>query len=247
MIKTSKTKKGITSIFFLIVIGFAGWSFYNYLEAKKELVKLSSAEGQEEAQKQEVNALLDQVNKHMILPDDEQPTVATVTNVDELKGQQPFFERASNGDKIIIYANSQRAIIYSPEKDIIVNVGTLLADNPNIEKPEEDQTEQQEESGKLDIEIRNGTGKEGLARGMSSQLKEKNHNFNFVAINEAFRKDYSETTIVDMGGNNNKDEDLVRALVQELGAALTTELPDGEKDSDAQILIIIGEDQAGSE
>ena len=182
----------------------------------------------------------------MILPDDEQPTVATVTNVDELKVQQPFFERASNGDKIIIYTNSRKAIIYSPEKDIIVNVGTLLVDSPSIEKPETDQTGQQEESGKLDIEIRNGTGKEGLAGEISSQLKGKNNNFNFVAINEAFRKDYSETTVVDMGGSN-KDEDLVNSLVQELGVVMKTELPDGEKESDAQILIIIGEDQVGSE
>lgn len=240
--------KKITFLVFLLVgTGFAGWSFYSYLETKKEVVRLSTIEGQQGIQEQEVSILLDQVKKHMLLPDDEQPTVATLTDVDELKIQQPFFEKAINGDKVIVYANSQKAIIYSPEKDIIVNVGALLVDGPDSEQVQEEQegTEesqpQEEVVAKLDIEIRNGTKEEGLAETVSVQLKGANHAFDFVALGETSKKDYSQTTVVDMGKGG--DGDLANFLAQELGVSLSNELPEGEKESEAQVVVIVGEDQ----
>lgn len=240
-------KKITTLVFLLAVAGFAGWSFYSYLETEKEVVRLSTIDGQQEIQKQEVSILLDQVRKHMLLPDDEQPTVATVTDVDELKRQQPFFEKAINGDKVIIYVNSHKAIIYSPEKDIIVNVGTLLVDDPDSEQVQEEQGEteepqpQEEVVAKLGIEIRNGTKEEGLIETVSNQLKGTNDAFDFVTLSEASKKDYSQTVVVDMGKGG--DGDLASSLAQELGVSLSNELPEGEKESEAQVVVIVGEDQ----
>ena len=251
VISRGNSKKVLKKIAFLVFLlagtGFAGWSFYSYLETKKEVVRLSTIEGQQGIQKQEVSILLDQVKKHMLLPDDEQPTIATLTDVDELKRQQPCFEKASNGDKVIVYANSQKAIIYSPDKDVIVNVGALLVDNPDSAQVQEEQegTEepqpQEEVVAKLDIEIRNGTKEEGLAETVSTQLKGTNHAFDFVTLGETSKKDYSQTVVVDMGKGG--DGDLANSLTQELGVSLSNELPEGEKESEAQVVVIVGEDQ----
>ena len=70
------------------------------------------------------SSLLDQVSKLIILPQDEQPTIATVTSLDQLKNQ-PFFANAQIGDKVIIYTNAKKAILFRPSEGKIVEVAPL--------------------------------------------------------------------------------------------------------------------------
>lgn len=73
---------------------------------------------------QEVQALLAKVGNLIVLPTDEQPTVATVADPAKLK-DQPFFARAQVGDKVLIYTNARKAILYNPTSDKIVEVAPL--------------------------------------------------------------------------------------------------------------------------
>ncbi|MFC1633020.1 hypothetical protein ACFL1U_02685 [Patescibacteria group bacterium] len=69
--------------------------------------------------------LKDQVGEHIILNADEEPTIATIEDVDKLKETNPdFYEGAENGDKLLLY--SDRVILFDPDKDIIINVGPVI-------------------------------------------------------------------------------------------------------------------------
>lgn len=68
--------------------------------------------------------LLAKVSYLMVLPAKEVPTIATVTDVNRLKNQE-FFANAHNGDKLLIYINADKAILYNPAKNIIVNVAPI--------------------------------------------------------------------------------------------------------------------------
>lgn len=77
---------------------------------------------------EEVKQLVLEVGKLIDLPIGEDPTLATVTDVEKLRSQ-PFFQKAQNGDKVLIYSLAKKAILYRPsDKKIIdvapINIGT---------------------------------------------------------------------------------------------------------------------------
>ena len=77
-----------------------------------------------QASKQKTGNVLEQVGKLIILPLDEVPTIATVTDLELLKGQA-FFAKAQVGDKVIIYTLEKKVILYRPSDNKIVEVASL--------------------------------------------------------------------------------------------------------------------------
>ena len=61
------------------------------------------------------------------LPQSETPTVATVTNLEKLRNQ-PFFVNAEQGDKVLIYPRTGRAILYRPStgKVIVMTADVII-------------------------------------------------------------------------------------------------------------------------
>jgi hypothetical protein len=76
----------------------------------------------------EVDATVAKVGKLIALPTDEKPTVATVTDASKVNSQ-PFFQNAKNGDVVLIYTKAQKAILYSPAENKIVEVGAVNINN----------------------------------------------------------------------------------------------------------------------
>jgi hypothetical protein len=72
----------------------------------------------------EANAIVAKVSKLMVLPTDETPTIATVTDVNAVK-EQPFFAQAQNGDKVLIYQKAGKAILYRESENKIIEVGAV--------------------------------------------------------------------------------------------------------------------------
>jgi hypothetical protein len=68
----------------------------------------------------QANEIIKKVGALMELPNEE-PTVATVSDVSKLSDQQ-FFAKAQNGDKVIIFPNAQKAILYRPSTDKIIEI-----------------------------------------------------------------------------------------------------------------------------
>ena len=79
---------------------------------------------------QETADIVRLVSKHIVLPEGEDPTLATVTDAEKLK-DQPFFAHAKIGDKVLIYTNARKAILYNPQSDKLVEVAPLNIGNPS--------------------------------------------------------------------------------------------------------------------
>ena len=72
----------------------------------------------------DVKTLIQNVGKLIQLPTDEDPSVATIADISKLK-DQPFFAHGQNGDKVLIYANKKKAIIYRPSINKIIEAGSV--------------------------------------------------------------------------------------------------------------------------
>ncbi|MDO8499228.1 MAG: hypothetical protein Q7S66_01040 [bacterium] len=73
---------------------------------------------------EETAQLVERVGKIIILPEGEQPTVATVADLSRLK-DQPFFAKAQVGFKVLLYTQSRKAILYDPVENKIVEVAPI--------------------------------------------------------------------------------------------------------------------------
>lgn len=118
-LKTKKNAKmvKITVISIAVVILLAAMGSAAYLWNENRKIK----QDPNVIAKQETAQLVGKVGKLMDLPADETPSIATVTDKEKLK-DQPFFANAENGDKVLIYAKAQKAILYRPASDKIIEV-----------------------------------------------------------------------------------------------------------------------------
>jgi len=122
------TSKAFLKLILVIVVAGLLWTGYNYFTLKKELSYIKTPEGQVEANRLLVTETTEAASKLLILPEsDVDPQVLVIQNAAELAKQQEFYKNAQDNDRLIIYEN--QAIIYSPERNIIVNVGPVVRNN----------------------------------------------------------------------------------------------------------------------
>lgn len=76
----------------------------------------------------EVAQVVARVGELIVLPEGEDPTVATVTDPERLR-DQPFFAKAKTGDRVLIYTNARKAILYDPVQHRILEVAPLNIGN----------------------------------------------------------------------------------------------------------------------
>jgi hypothetical protein len=69
-------------------------------------------------------ATVQAVGKLIELPEGETPTVATISDLEPLKGQE-FFSKAAIGDKVLIFDKAKEAILYRPSDDKIISKASL--------------------------------------------------------------------------------------------------------------------------
>lgn len=114
--------KTIIKILLLVVIILSGFLIYQVLnkaDPSKQVDHTTLA-------KEERDDLLRRVGAHIVLPTNEIPTLATVSDPSQLK-QYPFFESAMTGDKVLIYSQNKKAILYRPSEDKIVVIAPILS------------------------------------------------------------------------------------------------------------------------
>ena len=74
----------------------------------------------------EVNELVKKVSKLADIPN-ETPNVATVSDAATVRSQL-FFSKAENGDKVLIFQNAKRAILYRPSTNKIIEYSTIVVE-----------------------------------------------------------------------------------------------------------------------
>ena len=111
----------VPTFLFIVAAGMA-YSFYSQVA---DLKKNPQAEAQAE-----VRSLVAQVGRLILLPTGEDPTLATVVDPDKLR-DQPFFANAQKNDKVLIYTNARKAILYSPTSNKIVDVAPINIGSSN--------------------------------------------------------------------------------------------------------------------
>lgn len=206
----------------IVLVLFGGG--YVYYQRQSQVAKANPQRSVEA----EVKKLVSEVGKLIDLPIGEVPTVATVTDVTKLQ-DQPFFAKAKNGDKVLIYTNAKKAILYDPTAKKVIDVAPINIGSPSAQTlgPK--------------IVLRNGTKTAGLATKAETDLKKVIANLNVIAKENA-TNDYDKTVVVVL---NSAGLDLAQNLAKVLNASQLA-LPAGEsKPKDGDILIILGKDRIG--
>lgn len=206
----------------IAAIAIAIYFYFQYQETQIQLNKSTQANQQA--------VLISKVGKLIILPSGEQPTIATVSDIDKLKGQ-PFFAHARNGDKVLIYAKAQEAVLYDPLANKIVEVGpiTLTQVTPT--------STLEATPAPVNVAFYNGTTIVGLTKTVAQELAVKMPNVTVVERVNAEKSTYASTIVVDQTGKNATEAaQLAKVLNGKVG-----KLPSGEeKAENADLLVILG-------
>lgn len=91
--------------------------------------KIQNLENPGEAVANEMKKIVSDIGQFIVLPTDEVPTLATVSDPSKLKDQK-FFANAQVGDKVLLYQQSQKAILWRPSTRKIIEISSLSATKP---------------------------------------------------------------------------------------------------------------------
>ena len=200
----------------------------------------------EQQTQEEVLALVEQVGRHIVLPAEEIPLVATVVDAAALEREQPFYDGVQEGDRLLIYGTSMKAILYSPQRDRLLNVGPVqVPGNLTQEQIGESETTENDgevqamdtstEDTRLTVDIRNGTDEAGAAAQLSVELGDE---YTVVTTRDAASDTYPRSLIVDQTNGARAEE--VNALAQRVNATVIATLPFEEVTSSADVILILG-------
>ena len=89
-----------------------------------EISKLRRQDVSAERVQADAEALKQKVAKLMELPNETAMT-ATIQDASKISGQD-FFKNAKNGDKVLIFAETKRAVIYRESENKIINSGPII-------------------------------------------------------------------------------------------------------------------------
>lgn len=205
---------------------------YLYYTTHTRLTQLSTPEGQEELAKQEVALTLSRLQKLTIIPE-EDPVVATIIDASLLASQSAFYRDAQNGDQLVVFPQAQKAYIFSPSRNIVVNAGPLIIDNGGGTTSTQDSPSAPE---RLTVEVRNGSTTPGKGTQIGQQLDQSV--FSVTTVAQAQHTEYGQTVVI--GLTEAANADVLSVLATQLNATTQTTLPAGEAPSQADLVIIVG-------
>ncbi len=240
MVVDGKRVVRISAWWWLITIAvvIALMSYLNYLRVPKEL---------RESQK-DFATTMTAVGKLYQMPS-ETPVLATVTDKASL-ADQPFFDLAENGDKLLVFQTSQKVILYRPSTKKIINFSNLNPTQATITTQSAPaaqttplpsapvETPAAVPVQPATITINNGTTVAGLTQKVQQRLQSVSSSASVIARGNAAKNTYAETVVVAV---TPAGERVAGEIARTLGGR-TASLPEGESAPTSDILIIAGTD-----
>ena len=221
-----------------IALAIAGYFYYQYRHSAQV------------ADAKEIADLSQEIGQFMILPDGETPTLATVTDREKL-AEQPFFQKAENGDKVLIYSQNGRAILYRPSQKKIVDVTSVNVNTQAPVVPETPVTASPAPAPAPEtvapeavpsitrVALYNGSKTVGITNTKERQLTVAFPSIAVVTKDTAKKNVYTQTSVVDVTG---KSQALAEQMATNLGG-IVAGLPNGETaPTDADILVIVAQE-----
>jgi hypothetical protein len=230
-------QKFILILVVVAVVMGGGWYFFT--KGQQDFV-IKPGEKLTESQ---VEQLIARVGRFLVLPSDEQPSVAAISDAQELAQRQSFYKDAQDGNILIVYSN--KAIIYDAVADQLVNVGPIVRTDTELAPTASDSSaptptpEATPVPVAITVEVRNGTQTPGLASALANQLRESEL-YEVEAVGDA-TTGYDNTVIVFLASDDEAKAATVAGLAEELNATVVTELPTGERATSHEVLILIGQ------
>jgi hypothetical protein len=229
------------SIIGIILVLLLSSSIYFYRQYKSTKKMLDNPNSQTKDEKEK---LIKEVGALIYLPR-EDPIIATVTDKKKLESQ-PFFAKAENGDRILLYQKNREAILYRPSINKIIEVNQINLEASSsasavtptkiVELPSP--TVAPTIVNKVKLAIYNGTKVKGLAGKKKDIILASMDNIDVVTTNNSIN-DYTENLII----NLNKVNDSIIQQLNKLVSAKVVTLPKGETaPADADLLLIIGKE-----
>lgn len=215
-------------------------SLYFYSQYQQSQKLLNSPTN---ASAEQVKQLITKINTHIVLPEGEVPTVATVSDKTKL-ASQAFFAKAENGDKVLIYSSTRKAILYRPSLDKIIEMGPVsLSADANAQTPAvagaSTEVTPTPTPAPVKVAIYNGTKTVGLAKKIESQLLAKNIAIEVVNKDNA-SAEYEKTQIIDL--TRGSKTSTISQITNVIKAQIQQAVPQKENKPSADILIILGKD-----
>lgn len=127
--KKSKLGNILFNFLLLVAIIGLGYMFYRAEQARRtaenELQQTASQleelrNSTQNSGAQVAQEVLSKLRNHIDVPTSPEPTVATITNIEQLRSSNEFYQVAENGDHLII--TEKRAILYDADRDIVLDV-----------------------------------------------------------------------------------------------------------------------------
>lgn len=247
-----KSKKFLQIVLLTIIVVVISGGALLYVQShaqKKVLAENTNASAQE------IETLLNKIGQSIELPQNESPTIATVTDITKLEGQA-FFKNAKNGDKVIIFMNAKKAILYRPSTEKIIDVSPI-AEGTNLANAAGEVTQEGAQATvpsalppvpkeKVKVTILNGSKEAGLTKKAQAELDDSVLEVAGVGNTKG---DYAMSVISIVSKENTLSNKELLELVKPISKVKfeVKELPDGETAiNDASVVIILGEDFASA-
>jgi hypothetical protein len=230
--------------FVIGVIIFVGIG-YEFEHNKKESMNKKDISTEASLEKKQIDLINTAVARNFGLAYDEDPVFATVTDIEKMRAQQ-FFVKIENDDKVLIYTQNKKIILFRPSTNKILNISQELGmnagatnQNTTVANPDDlANSEKANDSGEkttsAKIVVANGARIGGLAQRIGEMLM----NTFGVTISEKTNtiEKYKNTIVVDLSGSNSM---LAQKIAGAVGGEVAS-LPEGEKAPSADILVIGG-------
>lgn len=232
----------------IMVIGafggiLAGIYFYTKYQAAQTALQSATTNSLEEKK-----TLIEKVGKLIALPNDEDPQVATVTDLERLKNQ-PFFARAKVGDRVLLYTKNKKAYLYDPVANKILEVGPLIVPTDatgsatvmgTSANPTPSATPTPTPIS-INVVIYNGTEDPQAVKTMEQRMKSVTGvKFSIVGRENTVQKEYANSLLVDVSGKYSAETKAIGATLK-IGIG---PLPEGEKKPEnTDFVIIVGLDR----